>query len=358
VYDTTVVTANGNYHSIFKFPKFHPDSGLLVCVKICLKMTSVVSMYLENNASSPQTYNINYTRQDTLTGTGLNPALTNQISVNYGPYNLAASDGIPLWGPDFVSIGPDTVLNAVTVCRTLTDSVDLVPFYGYDSLTYNYSIHAGATVTGSGDYLFSVSSHGIVNLRLQYCYCPTFSLPLNIRWFEVKKNAADQAELKWDGFDDPNTNYHYEVEVSRNGLNFSSIGSMQKHTNASSGPYRFLYTTNNAGGLFYFRIKQVYSNGYTRFSEIRSVTLENTGSKIIIFPNPSKGVVGIKFDKFSSGKFWIQIFSAQGQKVFNKEFEGDGNTYRQITMLQQGMYWLRLIDVTNHQSCVSQLLIK
>ena len=76
-----------------------------------------------------------------------------------------------------------------------------------------------------------------------------------------------------------------------------------------------LYTApNGEKGIFYFRIKQVYSNGYVRYSNIRQVTLGSPASvKFSIYPNPSTGIVGIKFDDSSGGHFNIRIYNAQGQ---------------------------------------------
>ena len=42
--------------------------------------------------------------------------------------------------PDFVAISHDTVLNRVSVCRTLNDSTTLAQFYGTDSVTYIFMI--------------------------------------------------------------------------------------------------------------------------------------------------------------------------------------------------------------------------
>lgn len=357
-YDTTVSTGSGSYSTVFKFPKFNPDSGLLRCIRVCITITGRVTMALENNVTNPATYNIVYDRADTLTGPGLAPPLTNSITVPYGPYNLDASDGVAFSGPDFVSIGPDTVLNSVTFCRMLTDSVSMVPFYGYDSVEYTYSIKAGATVVGSGDYLFSVSTQGSVRYQLEYCYCPSFVLPLTVQNFYVTKTANDKAELSWQGLDDnDNSGYHYEVEMSRDGRDFSVLSSVQRSEGLT--PYRYGFTSGINHGRFYFRIKQVYANGYTRFTEIKTVDLDNSIiPKIKIYPNPSNGLVGIKFDDISSGKFLVEIFNTQGQTVFSREIEVSGNSYRQITTLQRGMYWLRLSDVTSHLSCVNQLLIK
>ena len=112
-FDTTVSTGSGSYATQFSFPKIDPQNGMVVCVRLCLTITGRVSMFLENNVTSPAIYDINYKRKDTLSGPGLNSPLTNQVNVDYGPYNLDATDGNPLSGPDFQSIGPDTVLRSV-----------------------------------------------------------------------------------------------------------------------------------------------------------------------------------------------------------------------------------------------------
>lgn len=357
-FDTTVTTGSGNYSTQFKFPKFDPQTGMVTCVRLCLTITGRVSMNLENNVNAPAIYDINYQRKDTLSGQGLNSPLTNSISVNYGPYNLAASDGTTFSGPDYTSIGPDTVLRSVSICRTLIDSVDLAQFYGVDSVTYTYSINAGATVTGSGDYLFSVSTQGSVNYQLQYCYCPTQVLPLNITNFSLTKKGTDRANLQWSGKDDRNANYRYEVEVSRDGYNFSSVNSQQMNPNGDDYNYLFVMGE-NAGGRYYFRIRQVYSNGYSQFSEIKYVDLDHSPQpQFTLYPNPSSGDVGIKFDNIQSGQLLIQIFNNQGQKVLQKEIEQAGSSYRQLTMLQKGMYWLKVTDLTSRMSSTNQLFIK
>lgn len=357
-YDTTVSTGSGNYNTQFSFPKFDPANGMVTCVKLCLTITGRVTMFLENNVTSAATYNINYKRNDTLTGQGLISPMTNNISVNYGPYNLAASDGTPFSGPDYINIGPDTVLRSVSICITLTDSVDLVPFYGHDSVQYNYKIAAGASVTGSGDYNFGVSTQGSVNYKLQYCYCPNAVLPLNINNFSVTKKGTDRAMLQWVGLDDEKKNYRYEVEVSRDGYHFSSVGSLP--LNPASADYNFLYVVgDNSQGRYFFRIKQVYSNGYTRFSEIKYADMERSASpKFTLYPNPSSGIVGIKFDNIQSGQLMVQIYNTQGQKIMQTGIDAAGSSYRQITVLQKGMYWLKATDITSGMSNVNQLFIK
>jgi hypothetical protein len=106
-------------------------------------------------------------------------------------------------------------------------------------------------------------------------YLPFIRLPLNIRSFNIRKVNTDKAEITWSGFDNPNASYHYEIEMSRNGNNFTSIGTQSK-TEFEANGYKFLYTATDGSGNYYFRVKQVYSSGYVRFTDIKSIELENT----------------------------------------------------------------------------------
>ena len=112
--------------------------------------------------------------------------------------------------------------------------------------------------------------------------------------------------------------------------------------------------------MFYFRIKQVYSNGYVRYSNIKHVVLENSAStKFSVYPNPSSGIVGIKFDNTLSGEFNALIYNTQGQMTVNKDIVvTQGSSYRELARLLPGVYWLRLTDKKSLESSVNQFLIK
>ena len=359
-YDTTIKFGAGVVATQFKFPKFDPNTGMVTCVNLCVTIKGIIdSVALENFSSAAQTGSYSYSRRDTVSGPGIPTFLSSGTNdLNFGPYPLAAFDGVLGSGPDFYSVGSDTVLTKV-LCVNISDSTTIADFYGTDSVTYNYHITASAGwgVTGGSAAAFVLSS-ALVNFHFSYCTCPSNTLPLNVRSFNIRKLAADKAEITWNGFDNPNASYHYEIEMSRDGNSFTSVG-YQAKTEFEANGYKFLYAATDGNGSYYFRVKQVYSSGYTRFTDIKSIDLENTDKpKINIFPNPSNGVVGIKFANISSGKFLIQISNTQGQTVFSKEEEIIGDGVRYITTLQRGMYWLRLIDVTSHLSCVNQLLIK
>lgn len=360
-FDTTITVGSGHSTREIKFPKFDPLLGMVTCVKLTMTITGIINyIEFENNDVSPNIFNATYNRHDTLMGPGLSSPMKLATLQNYGPYILDASDGVPHNGPDYTTYGPDTVLHGVALTATIADSAALSSFYGHDSVSYFYTIDAFTSPGAPGNYSFSVFTSGFVNYKLEYCICPFTPLPLNVWNLAIKKIADNKAELKWDGLDDAERNYHYEVEVSEDGSHFFSISTIAKESSVNNN-YRFVYDNMKSGlsSYYYFRIKQVYSNGYTRFSDVVSVELKGSDvPKFMVYPNPSNGIVGIKFDYISNSRFIAQIFNTRGQTIMKKEILVTTSSYCQIGELQRGMYWLKLTDVTNNLSGVHQLLIK
>lgn len=360
-YDTTIAFGSGIVSTDVKFPKFDPQTGMVTCVRLCVTIKGIIdTVALENFTNAPQTGSYTYTRKDTIRGPGIPTYLTSSANLSFGPFPLAATDGVFGSGPDFYSAGSDTVLTRV-LCSNISDSTTISQFYGVnDSVTYNYAIDADAigVVTGGSSLTFVLSS-ALVNFHFEYCTCPAAVLPLNIREFNVTKLTADKAELKWTGFDDPYSNYKYEAQMSRDGHNFISVGLFEKNT-ITAESYRLVYRAmNGESGMYYFRIKQIYSNGYSRFSIIKQATLENSDfPKFTLYPNPSIGIVGIKFDNIYTGHFNFQIYNTQGQLMVKKDIAVTGSSYVQLARLKSGVYWLRLMDEKSQASCVNQLLIK
>ncbi|MDP9229098.1 MAG: T9SS type A sorting domain-containing protein [Bacteroidota bacterium] len=286
--------------------------------------------------------------------------LTQQIIKNYGPYNLAANDGTAFSGPDFVTKGADTILNSVSIVNTITNAAGISNFYGLDSLAYRYAMKVNAVRVGvTGDYLFSAFTTGFVNFKLEYCYCPPFILPVGLKDYLITKTDANTARLNWQAAKDT-LNYFYEIQTSRDEGNFTTSDIVQKQSEVSNASYYFQFTMpGNEYGLYYFKVKRRYTNGFVKFSAIKSVEFQNTVlSKIFLCPNPSSGIVGIKFVNIPIGNLCVSISNVQGQTVVRKESEVSGSDYKQIAVLQRGMYWMRFTDVSSKLSFVNQLLIK
>ena len=361
-FDTTINTPAGINTLLIKVPQMDPYAGMLTCLRICVSITGVVdSVSVENNSASPQNADVYYIRTDQITGPGLTGALTNSISHHYGPYSLGATNGILGSGPDFTAISHDTLLNAVQVCQTINRLDSLSQFYGHDSVTYFYNITAFTNVTCTGgNYNSTVATSAIVRFRFEYCTCPGYVLPLGVYQFTATKSAPNKARLTWSGYDDPSLPASvYEPEISADGRQFRKLGSVAQRVNGAD-EYDFDYATRqDEKGVLYFRIKQVYANGYSRYSEIRQLSLENSVKpKFFITPNPSNGNVGIKFDNYGGGNLKLEIFTINGQQVVNRSIAVTGNAYYQLPVLQPAIYWVKLTDLSSSLSAAAQLIIK
>jgi hypothetical protein len=361
-FDTTIKVGPGILTKQLKFSKFDPQTGMVTCVKLCVTIKGIIdTVAIENYTSGPQTADYTYSRSDTIRGPGIPTFLTSPpTNLSFGPYPLDPFDGFYDSGPDLYTKGSDTVITK-KLCSNISDSTFIVTnFYGApgDSVTYDYSIDASATGTipgGSGQAM--VRSSAVVNFHFEYCTCPAVVLPLNIRNLLVNKIADNEAAISWSGVEEQNASYRYVVEVSRDGYNFSDAGEVARN---SKEEYKYIYASRqNEKGAFFFRVKQVYSSGQTLYSAIKQVYLENSlPPKFTLSPNPSNGIVGIKFDNVGSGEMTLQVFNSRGQKVMQKDILVATTSYQQVGTLESGLYWLRLTDQKTQMSYVNQLLIK
>lgn len=163
---------------------------------------------------------------DVITGPGLSTPLSNSEVNSYGPYNLAPKDLVPNSGPDYIGIGPVEIFDKTKVVNIS----DFSPSYGAagDSLIYNYTAIGNTQNNTTGNWFGGLDASGPVSYKLELCYCPAAIFPLNVRAFNVNKLTENQVDLKWNGIDDSYDEYQYEAEVSRDGKDFSSIGSFPK----------------------------------------------------------------------------------------------------------------------------------
>lgn len=358
-YDTTISFPSGVTNMQVKFPKFNPEEGMLTCMRMCITIGGIIdTLAFENrDISASQNFNVSFARNDFLSGPGITGVLMSNFNRNYN-FNLAPDDGNPKSGPDFAQVTKDTI-SGTQSCTIISTESDLNQFYSgmpNDSVSYTYMINGGITFSSSPNVNMTMLTSGFVRIAFQYCTCPSASLPFNARYFNAKKTDVSKAQLTWTGFDD-NNDYYYEAQVSSNGRDFTTLDKVQK--NMSNANYRLPFTATQ-GGTYYFRLRQVYANGYVRFSQIRQVDLEkSTFTKFSFLPNPSSGNIGIKFATIMTAPLQIVVYNVQGQTLINKKLKVNDLSYLQVGSLSQpGVYWVKVIDEQTGEFGVQQLIIK
>jgi hypothetical protein len=345
----------------FDLLQFNPTLGQLTCVNVFSYITGIVRMRLENDEIYPVNYRIGYNRTDQIQGPGLTPAITNTFSKNYGPYNLAASDGAYFSGPDFVAIGPDSVLKNRYLSRNLTGG--LAPFLGYGTLQYNYKVTGRTSVTGSINYIFSVSSQDIVTVGITYSFCPTALLAAGIKDFAAAKRNQSDVYLSWTTVNELKSN-KYEIEISKNNSEFVSIGQVQANTvnGSTSSKYEYPYhlPQANAGNL-YFRVKQINSAGKAVYSPVKLVSFIDSKAGFSIYPNPVRNKVQLQFENAINGDFKVDIVNIAGQAIFSRDMKLKETSVLSIELPETpapGVYYLRAKDVNSSKTYSGKLIVQ
>ena len=103
-----VTPGTGNDAHSFNIPQFDPSKGTLVAVKISSVISLQYAFCLENKDHSATNYTVGIGRNDFISTSALSSPVSNMghILQNYGPYALAASDGVTGSGPDYISVAP------------------------------------------------------------------------------------------------------------------------------------------------------------------------------------------------------------------------------------------------------------
>lgn len=109
------------------------------------------------------------------------------------------------------------------------------------------------------------------------------ALPVNFLSFDVIARGAD-VMLNWSTAMEQHNDY-FVIERSAEGLSFGAIAIVNGGGN-SSATLRYSYLDKNVGaGKWYYRLKQVDTNGEFKYSVIKPVRIEGN-TAFTIFPNP------------------------------------------------------------------------
>jgi subtilisin-like proprotein convertase family protein len=111
----------------------------------------------------------------------------------------------------------------------------------------------------------------------------------------------------------------------------------------------------NPQGTWTFRIRDAFSgdlgtlNAASMTICTQTFTLATADFEIndfVMYPNPSKGVFYIQFSSQSTAEVKVMVHDLLGRKVFEKEYENNGNFNESIQLqnVQAGLYLMTVID--------------
>ncbi len=192
----------------------------------------------------------------------------------------------------------------------------------------------------------------------------TINNPLPVELLDFQGSEQDGiVHLTWSTVNEIN-NSHFEVEWSREGIDFPSnessnswkkIGEVQgARTTTDVQRYEFLHANPRrdvALQRLYYRLKQVDIDGTFDYSNIINITIKPYNNTTIkISPNPVQDYLTINAHN-KVGKM-IQIINLKGQIV--KELWMDANAKIDVSRLSAGTYWIRLNKESKTQIFIKQ----
>ena len=129
----------------------------------------------------------------------------------------------------------------------------------------------------------------------------------------------------------------------------SDIGIIPKNM-TKADPYKLKYTTiNEQSGAYFFRIKQIYSNGHARFSDINQPELTSSGSrKFNFYQTPLIALLVSNLQIISTENYSSEFFNMQEQAIVNNEILISGDIGLSNCNVTKGVNWLKLMDVTSN----------
>lgn len=353
--ETYEETFPNNVPTGFNVPQFSPSLGTLVCVNARIYLTSVIRFRLENNASIPVNYTIRYVRFDSLAGPGINPEVTGLVMKNYGPFPLAASNGVTGSGPDIVVTPRDTVYNNVMYQATTSN---VAPYLGSGSVTFYYSSGVPTYAVGNDHYTLELAPLNFLNFQLTYSYCPNAVLASNIKSFNAALIDNNNVSIKWTSLNESKNNL-YEIQVSQDGKQFKSAGTTRAQSvDGSSAKYAYQYHVDKpVNGKLYFRVRQTAGSGY---SEIKSVTFgESQTDKLSLYPNPVVRNLMLEFEQPVNGDYQVVLSNQVGQVVYAGKFKLNNSNTMQVLINDPpapGIYYVRATNLSTNKSLTGKIL--
>jgi hypothetical protein len=168
--------------------------------------------------------------------------------------------------------------------------------------------------------------------------------------------------LQWQTANEINVS-HFNIQRSTNGVSFTTIGKVVAQ-NKSINSYEFIDATlpslEGLGvGLFY-RIQSIDKDGKTNFTEIKRITANEKleTSNVVIFPNPTTGLVHISIPREEKGIWNIKVQDVTGKVLQNKTTSAITKTMDLVVSNQTGLYYITLEKNTTNKKIVEKVVVE
>lgn len=201
------------------------------------------------------------------------------------------------------------------------------------------TIISPTTVTpyGSG-YLFTATFTGFSKFFLVN---QQVALPLTLLSFSGQF-VQNKVQLQWRTTAEQNT-FHFEIQRSLNGSDFTSIGTVTAAGNSTS-EHNYNFTDVSPGEINYYRLKMVDNDGRFEYSQV--IIIKRSGDdQALHVTNPFTSQLKLYFVKPLRGDIMLQLLAGDGRSVLQRKLtlSGQLSVVIDLPILANGEYFLALM---------------
>ncbi len=369
-------TPPGTMDEHYFLSQFNPSLGTLIGVNFELSTSGYTILQLVNGDGFANTFSdIRFQRTDQVVVPGIGNVQIHDSLINFPDATVAASNNPSILPPYWPNTPTPTNVwqrSTFTPPNGTAYSVAIpasafATYTGAGTVDINYKILNAFSHLSTGGHVGSyvVTMATNLNIKVTYTYCVNSVLPVGKLDFFARAAEGDNIALSWTKENEDN-NIMYGVEMSTNGINFTSIGSMQsqKPANASTiVKYEFDYRRpDGINSKLYFRVKQTDVFGKVKYSAIKWVNSRaDLQTKFSIYPNPATNEVTLQFKTPQLNNTQVQLINSVGQVVQITRINMGGSTqgsFRFTGKYAPGVYFLKVIDEKTKEQQVNRLMIK
>lgn len=170
------------------------------------------------------------------------------------------------------------------------------------------------------------------------------TLPVTWLDFTARRTPEKAVQLQWSTATEIN-NKEFQVERSRDGVNFETIGTVNAGGNGSGIQQYIFNDLKPFTGVNYYRLKQVDKDGKYKYSSVAKVTIDQDRSLYSLSPNPATTKTTLSIYK-EMRNVNVKVMDVSGKTTysFNKSLINAGETIEfPVNQMAKG-YYLVIIE--------------
>lgn len=276
--------------------------------------------------------------------TNLNPILTLWVSQDAGwsGYNdkldiLISTDGGSTWSTSMLTI-PRYNASYTTP--------------GWKSFSLPLSVFAGMTCVRIAIKATSAYGNNIAIDYLKIYDGGTF-LPVKLIYFSGEKLNDNENLLTWETAEEFNTKL-FKVEMSSDGVNFSTVNVQNSMGKQTGKTYFFIDTLEQKTPISYYRLITVDEDNSSEV--FKTVAIERNYKKTFnasIYPNPSNGNSDLQIDMENEGEVSIEIIDVNGSLIKSETRnldKGSNKIELSLDSNDKGIFFVKIWNLKDHSS--------